>query len=157
MANATTLSKGTRIGYHLTENTTHAAIAAGAAMGTGWVQVLNVQDVDVVINVIEDYDDGDLEDATEVMAQDVKPGKITFSKKKNYDTTSQSVTLMGMADGSSINSWAVFYADGTIVQTGYGRLKCTSGGKASNGDLKAKAMETYEIVSKTNLTVTEHA
>ena len=123
----------------------------------GWVQVLNVQDIDWQKNVIEGFDDGDLEDPDEVPRQIVKPGKMSFTKKKNSDATSQSVTLQGMCDGTTLNAWAFVYPDGTVVQTANGRLVSSSGGKASNGDLLAKAMESYEVQPTGQLTVTEHA
>lgn len=145
---AGTNSKGARVAYHLTENTAFTAIAAGASLPSGWVQVLNVQEVDTVPNTIEDYDDGDLEDQVEVPAQTVKPGKMTFTKKKN----SQSVTLRAMVDGSTKNAWVVVWDDGTTEWAGSARLKCPSAGRASNGDLKAKVLEQWEIVNDTVLT-----
>lgn len=163
MANATTSAKGTRLCYHATKTTLMSAQVAGASLPSGWVQVLNVQNVDPTKNVIESYDDGDLEDAVEVPAQIVKPGKITFDRKKSSDTTSQSLTLQALCDGSTRYAWAIVYPDGTVCQTSVttnkegGRLVSSSGGKASNGDLKSKAMESYEIQGLAELRWIEHA
>lgn len=150
----TVKSKGSRLAYHLTEGTAFTPIAPAAALPSGWVQVTNVKDVDYKLNEIEDYDDGDLEDPAPVMAQDVKPGSMSFSKKRN----SADLTLQAMCDGTTLNAWVIVYADGSTAWIGYGRLKCTSGGKAENGDLKAKAMVTYEVVAKAeSVSVADHA
>ena len=144
-------SQGSRLFYAPTA-TAWVDLAAGATPANTFVQVLNLVDVDPKPNNIEEYDDSSLEDTAPVPAMTVKPGSISFTKKKN----SQSKTLLDFCDGTTKKVWAVLYLDGT-AQTVTGRLKVSSGGRANAGDFKAKAQETYEVVGDTVLAQHDHA
>ena len=137
-----TKQRGTRLIYHATVNTAWVDQAAGAAIPAGWTQVNNVISVNPKPHEPEKFDDSDPEDVAPEPVTYLKPGSVTFSKKKN----SQTKTLRDLAAAQTKYTWAVLYIDGTAEYCASGALICNSAGDANTGGFNDKSPESYEIV-----------
>lgn len=127
--------------WHATAGTAWTPTLPGADPGSPWVEVTDLNDIDVKPFEIEEFDTSNLEDSDVEMDEEHKPGSVTVNKDKN----NQSVALDAIQQNKTLKAWAVLYPDGTARYNANCRLLPESGGRGAKGDKKAFATESYRI------------
>jgi hypothetical protein len=137
---------GTKV-FYAADNAAWVALAAGSYPGAGYTEVTRIVSTEVTPQNMEEYDDAPLGATAPEMEIDIKPGAMSFTKDK---VGSETATLRGFCDGSTLKLWAFVYRDGT-ADTCVGKLMPGTV-TAQRGDYKARVPEQYRIQCETSVT-----